>query len=115
MALARLVSALLIALSVALAPIAGTAAPAQIAMPMSDDATSMSGGGHDCCPDATQPCDMSKDGCMSMAMCVSAAVFSAPSVLDVALPVVASQSLALPFSNALHSRTSGPPLRPPQI
>jgi hypothetical protein len=104
MAVVRTISAILIALSVAFATIAAVAAPVPAQMSMSD-------GSHDCCP---EPCDMSKNGCMSMVACVATTVFSAPASQDFLVPLLAAEPLVLPFSEAPPSRASGPPLRPPQ-
>jgi hypothetical protein len=109
MAIARTLSALLIALSVALLPVASAAVPVPAEMSMSD------GGDHDCCPNAAQPCDMSKDGCLLMAACAVAAVFSVPSTQDFVVPSLAADMLALPLGEVPPSHTSGPPLHPPQI
>jgi hypothetical protein len=111
MAIARTLSALLIALSVALLPVASaaarTAAPAEM---------SMSDGDHDCCPNAVQPCDMTKDGCMSMAACgLLTSTLSEPANPVVAFPLIASSALPLTVSEVLDSGASGPPLHPPQI
>lgn len=111
MAIARTLSALLIALSVALLPVASaaarTAAPAEMSMSDSD---------HDCCPNAVQPCDKMKDGCMSMAACgLLTSTLSQPAILAIVFPLIASSVLPLPVSDVLDSGASGPPLHPPQI
>jgi hypothetical protein len=109
MAIARTLSALLIALSVALLPVASAAVPAPAE-------TSMSEGEHDCCPNTVQPCGMTKDGCLSMAACgLLTSTLSGPAVFAIKLPLVASSVLPLPASDALDSQASGPPLHPPQI
>lgn len=104
----RILAAVLIVLSVAFAPIAGGAATAAAEMSMTV------GGDHDCCPNAVQPCDMSEDGCMSMAACAAPAFFSTPSEHAFVLPRVAAGPLTPLFSEVAPSRTSSPPLHPPQ-
>jgi hypothetical protein len=109
MAIARTLFALLIALSVASLPVASAAVAAPAEMSMSD-------GDHDCCPNAVLPCDMTKDGCMSMASCgMLSSTLSVPAVLQFAFPLIATGAVPLPVSEALDSRASGPPLHPPQI
>ncbi len=104
----RILAVVLIVLSVAFAPIAGgaTTAPAEMSMTV--------GGDHDCCPNAVQPCDMSRDGCMSMAACATLAFFSMPSEHAFVLPRAAAGPLTPLFSGVAPSRTSSQPLRPPQ-
>lgn len=76
----------------------------------------MSEGDHDCCPNAVQPCDMTKDGCMSMAACgLLSSSLSGPVILEIAFPLIAKGVVPLPASDALDSHASGPPLHPPQI
>lgn len=110
MATARTLSALLIALSIALLPVASAAARIATSAEMS-----MPDGG-DCCPNAVQPCDMTKDGCLSMAACgLLTSTLSEPAILAIAFPLVAASAVPLPAEDALVSRGSGPPLHPPQI
>lgn len=110
MATARTLSALLIALSIALLPVASAAARIATSAEMS-----MPDGG-DCCPNAVQPCDMTKDGCLSMAACgLLTSTLSEPALLAIAFPPIASIVLLLPVSDVLDSGASGPPLHPPQI
>jgi hypothetical protein len=111
MAFVRVLFTALIALSVASLPVASaaarTAAPAEMSMPDGD---------HDCCPNAVQPCDMTKDGCMSMAACgLLTSTISEPAVFAIAFPLIAASVLPLPVSDVLDSGASGPPLHPPQI
>jgi hypothetical protein len=111
MAIVRTLSALLIALSVAWLPLASRGAQAAAATEMS-----MSEGDHDCCPNAAQPCDMTKDGCMSMAACgLLTSTLSEPAIFEIEFPLVATRKVAPPTSDVLDSHTSGPPLHPPQI
>ncbi len=107
MAIGRTLLAVAIALSVAWFPVAGAVAATPVEMSVSD-------GG--CCPDPVQLCDMAKDGCMSMPACsVFSSALSEPSVVDDAFAAVATDLAPLPAGKALPSRTSGPPLRPPQV
>lgn len=109
MAIARILSAFLIALSVALAPVAGSAVPAPANMTMTD------GGDNDCCPKAVQPCGMTKDRCPSVAACALPAFFPAPSEHQIMLPRFAAAPLMAPFGEIAPSHTGGPPLRPPRV
>jgi hypothetical protein len=110
MAIARTLSALLIALSVALLPVASAVARTAASAEMS-----MSDGDHDCCPNVMPPCDMSKDGCMSMAACgLLTSALSEP-LVAIAFPLIAARAVPLPTSDALVSLASGPPLHPPQV
>lgn len=109
MAIARILFAALIALSVASLPVASAAVPEPAEMSMSD-------GDHDCCPNATQPCDTTKDGCMSMMTCgLYSSTLSETSILEFTFPPIAIGPVPLLAAEVLHSRTSGPPLHPPQV
>ncbi len=109
MAIARILSATLIALSVAFAPIAGSAVPAPTGMTMMD------GGDQDCCPDAVQPCGMTKDRCPSVAACgLLSSTLPGRVVLGTAFALTAAV-LLLPANDVLDTHASGPPLRPPQV
>jgi hypothetical protein len=109
MAIARTLSAVLIALSVALTPIAGSAVPAPAGMTMTD------GADHDCCPKAVQPCGMTKDRCPSVAACgLLSSTLPGSVILGIAFRLTAAV-LLLPTNDVPDTHASGPPLRPPQV
>lgn len=101
--------AVVIALSVALSPIAATALPAPIPAQ-----TSMSHDGHSCYPHAMQACDTSNDGCISMTACAAPAVLATPSAQVFVFLPATDKGHALRFNPIVPSPTNGPPPRPPQ-
>ncbi len=110
MAIVRILSATLIALSVAFAPIAGSAVPAPAGMTMTD------GGDQDCCPDAVQPCGMTKDRCPSVAACgLLSSTLPGAAILGIVFPLTTAAVLLLPASDVPDTHASGPPPRPPRI
>jgi hypothetical protein len=113
MAIARTIVAALVALSVALLPVAGGTAFKPAPVETMDMSASMSGADpmDDCCPPVANPCA----DCGSMAVCaLKCFSFTSGSVS----PVVYPASLALimvPFDSAAFcSRTHPPPFRPPR-
>lgn len=122
MRLIRTIVAFLIAVSVAVLPVAGSAAllsksvesGAAAAMAVSDDGTSAM---DDCCPDPGAPCGQNNIDCPKMAVCAAQAVSIAPvtisQLIDPAsratpLPKVANQVVPPPNDGS-------PPFRPPRI
>ena len=122
MHVARTVLILLLALSVAVLPITGSAAASIKSAGVSDmsasiDAMSSSMDDMDCCPHKKLPSsEKAIDGCCSsMATCpMNCFGFAGTSSLII-FPLVLGD---LPFSlasNPLHSQTGSPPFRPPRV
>ena len=112
MSIARTILALLIALSVALLPVAGSAGLAS----KSADMIEMSAmEDMDCCPHKANPCDR-MGGCASMAACAlhcfTFAVSSAP------LPFVGltlADNMPVLQDDNVPSQSGSPPFRPPRV
>jgi len=111
--------ALMIALSVAALPAAGSASiivkSADMTMASAPD-TEMSAAMDDCCPDQTKPCDQSSDQCQSMASCalqsvnladVAASSLKYPPVPENPVPMLRDQAVPL--------YGGSPPFRPPRV
>ena len=114
MALARTIFALLIAMSVAILPAAGSAAFKL----KSQDATEMSAGEsmHDCCPPAADPCDKAMDDCGTMATCAMKCFgYSAVASSPLSFPLAFAGVMPLFESGDFHSQTGSPPFRPPRV
>jgi hypothetical protein len=106
MAVARILLALLVALSVAMLPAAGGAAMVQ-----KPAETSVSEPMHDCCPGHT---DQAMD-CASMAGCaLKCFSFSGYVVSELGAPLMLARVLPVRASQAVHSRAVAPPFRPPR-
>jgi hypothetical protein len=117
-------TALIIALSVALLPTVGTAAPiassttqgaaesAPAKMAMPDD---MSAAMDECCPDQTKakPCDQSSDQC-PIAFCAAQSV-SIATAADFHFPLLAGNPLLIPVDQVVSRQGSSPPFRPPRV
>ncbi len=110
MAFVRTIFALLIAVSVAMLPAAGTAKV------KSQDAAEMSASEpmHDCCPPAANPCD--KDDCGSMAACASTCcVYASDIASPPVYPAMLADAMPLLSSGARPSQLGSPPFRPPRV
>ena len=112
MSIGRTILALLIALSVAMMPAAGTTgvsskSPAPTDVSMMDEM-------HDCCPHKANPCAM--DDCGSMATCaLKCFSFSGASSSTIIFPLTFAK-LATPFDgDPFSSQTGTPPFRPPRV
>lgn len=129
MHLARTILALLITLSVAMLPVAGSAAfiarsgaaPDEIAAqshPMSEMAEAM-----DCCPDQAslhdmQPCDQAKvkGHCDSMACCAAQSVSLANAIVfRLNLPTLLGSALPVPVDQVVSLHSGSPLFRPPRV
>src|SRR5262245_37579862 len=110
MVIGRTISALLIAFSVALAPVTGGAAVGTKSADMTEMAAMDDM--HDCCPGKADPCDNAMDCCQAMATCPLMCLgFSPAPSSDV---VFASPAAGLRPALATHpfySRTGTPPFR----
>jgi hypothetical protein len=114
MRIARIIGAVLIALSVALLPAAGGAAFKL----KSQDITETSGSEteHDCCPPGSDPCDMAVDGCGSMATCaLKCFSFAAGLASPLTDPWTLASRLPVLEDHGLRSHTGSPPFRPPRL
>ena len=107
MHVARTISALLIALSVAILP--------ATLVPNVGHTTEMAAVAEDCCPPTTDPCSRTMHDCTLMAACVLKCFgFSAASTSVIAFsPIVAS--LVTGFeTGSFHAQTGNTPFRPPR-
>jgi hypothetical protein len=113
MRFARLIFAILIAVSVASLPAAGATTLSPKFGELAAAADGQAGEKHDCCPDPETPCSM---GCDFMATCTAQGVsFSTAGSFSMVTPSSATHSAALPASDVLPSQTHSPPLHPPQL
>jgi hypothetical protein len=114
MSFARTVIAAVVALSVALLPVAGGAAFKPASAATIDMSASMSDADpmDDCCPPATSPCA----DCGSMAVCaLKCFSFTSGSVSPVVYPLNLALIMVPLESAAFRSQTHPPPFRPPRI
>jgi hypothetical protein len=110
MNVARPILALLVALSVAILPMAG-AAGANVKSP---EPASVTEDMPDCCPPMVSPCEKAMDDCGAMATCALKCLSLAGTLAAVVFPS-ASATLAISFTgNPLLSQTGSPPFRPPR-
>jgi hypothetical protein len=122
MQLARTILSLLIALSVAMLPIAGAAALPATSMDMpsmsasqatstSEDMAEMP----DCCPHDSKALDKSTNDCGCAASCVVTSFgLSAPLSSVFHFPPILATLAPSPASQPFHSETGSPPFRPPR-
>ena len=124
MRLVRQILALVIVLSVAILPVAVSAAPAvslaaqdptEAAQPMmtSSEIPAM----HDCCPDEAdgQPCNHFTDQC-PMAFCAAPPLsIAAPPVFQLDYPAVSANLLPIPVDQVVSLHSGSPPFRPPRV
>jgi hypothetical protein len=112
MSIARTIVALLIALSVAIVPAAGSVGVS--AKSLETAVTSTTEDMPDCCPPKANPCEKAMDDCAAMATCVlkcfSFLVPSAVIVFPSAFAKMTASFVANPFS----SQAGSPPFRPPR-
>jgi hypothetical protein len=122
----RTMIALLIALSVAMLPAAGSAAsvvksePRAASEAMAKDmtmASDMSDVMDECCPDHanTKPCDQPNDQC-PMAFCAVQLVnLASVDVFRFDFPITAATLLPLPADQVVSLHAGSPPFRPPRV
>lgn len=113
MELGRILLAFLIALSVAMLPVAGGVG----AVMKSNETTEMAAmEDMDCCPHKTNPCDKAVDGCSSMAVCaLKCFSFSGTLSSPVVFPSHVAQLNPVFGTNPFNSQTESPPFRPPRV
>ena len=120
----RMMMALVIALSVAMLPAAGSAVP--IVKSASQDvseskdmtmASDMSGAMDECRPDhaKAEPCDRSSERCPTASCAGQPVTIASASVVRFDLPFVTGQSLPIPVDQVVVLRSGSPPFRPPRI
>jgi hypothetical protein len=131
MRLVRRILALVIVLSVAMLPVAGSAAPAvssaaqdPVGDPIKAEAaktmvmsSEISAAMHDCCPDEAngRPCDHSTDQC-PMGFCAAPPVsIGSPPVFQFDCPVVSANLLSIPVDQVVSLHSGSPPFRPPRV
>jgi hypothetical protein len=114
MSIGRTILALLIALSVAMLPAAGSAgvsskSPAPTDVSMMDEM-------HDCCPPEANPCNHAMDNCGSMATCaLKCFSFAGTSSSVIVFPAAFAKMIAPLEHNPFSSQTRAPPFRPPRV
>ena len=124
MSIARSILSLLIALSIALFPIAGSTTLRAQSMDMSRAKMSASHGmsnsedtsaDMDCCPHDSMPADEPTNDCGCIAICAATCFgFSVPSASVLLLPPFMLILAPSPASTPVHSETGSPPFRPPR-
>jgi len=104
--------AFVVALSVAMLPVAAAPAASAKPAPMADMAAAMD----DCCPDNTAPCDPGSDQCRWMSCCAlqSFGIANA-AVSEFSYPVITAAPLPALADRALPSHTGSAPFRPPRV
>jgi len=114
MRIARTILAFLIAVSVTMLPVAGSAVAGAKSAEMSEMAAIEDM--HDCCAHKANPCDKAMDDCQSMATCaLKCFSFSGTSFSSLAFPSpLASVSPSL-ATDPFYSQTGNPPFRPPRV
>ncbi len=116
MRFARTIIAVVIAISVAMLPAAGSAS---IGTKSSDEVSvsaDMSMAVDDCCPDHTKPCDQGGDQCQSMASCVHQTFsFLNLAVSQITYPLVLGDELFVLVDQAVPLHATGAPFRPPRV
>ena len=118
MALVRTILAAVIAASLALLPVGGSAVAASANKMAVTDMSSDEGGmpaGMDCCPDETTPCDKTPDQCPSMASCLQVVSLFAVDLAKLAVPSPRAGKASVPADHARHFPGIGPPLPPPRV
>jgi hypothetical protein len=118
MRFARTIMAFIVALSVAMLPVAGTAAIAVNTAEMTMPAAAQSADvpmAMDCCPDPAEPCDQGGK-CQSMASCTQPSLGIANiSVSGLTYSLVAGSPLPVLVDSAAPLRAGSPPFRPPRV
>jgi hypothetical protein len=114
MRIGRTILAVLIALSVAILPAAGSAgmsakSPEPADMSMMEDMT-------DCCPHKANPCEKAMEDCAAMATCVLKCFSFAGTLSSIIVFPSACAKMAACFANNPFSlQTGSPPFRPPRV
>jgi hypothetical protein len=113
MSIGRTIVALLIALSVAILPAAGSVGVS--AKSLETAVTSATEDMPDCCPPKANPCEKAMDDCAAMATCVLKCFsFLVPSAVIV-FPSAFAKMTASFTANPFCSQASSPPFRPPRV
>jgi hypothetical protein len=113
MKVARVLFALLIALSVAVLPAAGGVAAVVKSTEMADVAAMDD---MDCCPHKANPCDTAADRAACMAMCaLNCFSFGGATVSTIIFPLHRARLTPAVATNPFNSRTGSPPFRPPRV
>jgi hypothetical protein len=120
MRIGRTILAAIVAFSVAMLPMAGSAEHSLKPTGMMD----MSGSGDmsvsqdmpDCCPPAAAPCDKANCDPATMAACASTCCsFLIPTSAGLVIPLVLAETMPLLASHVLRSPSGSTPFRPPRI
>jgi hypothetical protein len=122
----RIMMALVIALSVAMLPTAGSAVSivnpasqdASDAMSVSKDmimASDMSGAMDECCPDHAKPCDQPTHQCPLACCMVQPISLAGVAAFHLNSPIVAGNPLPIPVDQVVALHSGSPPFRPPRI
>lgn len=111
MVLTRTILAVLIALSVAMLPVAGNAATG-----MTSAEVSVSEPMDDCCPHSANPCEKAIDDCCSMAECMLTCVsFADSSFVGLLLSLIPATPTPSLVSQVVRPQAGSPPFRPPRV
>ena len=112
MSIGRTIVALLIALSVAMLPAAGSAAmsaksPEAAGIYVTDDMS-------DCCPHKANPCEKAMDDCAAMATCALKCLSFLGTSAVIVFPSAFAKMTASFAANPCSSQAGSPPFRPPR-
>jgi hypothetical protein len=110
MGICRTILALLIAISVATLPVAGSAAPIAQAADMSMSEPMVD------CDHPAMPCHKAMDDCQSMAACALKCFnFSGANFSILSFPFVLTDRMPVFADDPFRPQTSSPPFRPPRV
>jgi hypothetical protein len=111
MGIGRTILAVVVAVSVAMLPVAGGAT-----LNTKSSEMSVSEPMHDCCPDHDKPCDRTIDDCTSMAACaLKCCNFTGSFFSELVLPPIPASTVPVLVTGAVHSQSGSPPFRPPRV
>jgi hypothetical protein len=113
MRIGRTILTFLVALSLAMAPVAGAFAMQKDAVTASNEVVASA---HECCDDEGMPAEHVMKECQASAGCTAKCFnFYAVIFSDVAMPPPIGGTESCFVSNPFYSQTSSPPFRPPRV
>jgi hypothetical protein len=116
MRFARMIMGVVLALSVAMLPVAGSMAAGANAKPAAmAGSLAMSAAMDDCCPENANPCDQSGDHCQSTVCCAHQSFGISGVVSPFSYPPVSSNPLPALADHAAPLHAGSPPFRPPRV
>jgi hypothetical protein len=113
MSIGRTIVTLLIALSVAMLPAAGSAG-VSVKSPEAAG-ISMTEGMPDCCPHKANPCEKATDVCAAMAACALKCFSFLGTSAVIVFPSAFAKMTASFAANPFSSQAGSPPFRPPRV